>query len=126
MITIQELKQHHSATQRRQELLAAFEEELATWKTEVDSLRLWLFGSFLSDKPEPGDIDVLLTGRLVFGPIPGPPKFTRKHPDKVQVLRLIGTEPSSKTALIEKFNAQEGNADRGIQLHEDQTVELSF
>jgi hypothetical protein len=30
-------------------------------------MRVWLFGSFLTHTPEPGDIDVLLTGQLGFG-----------------------------------------------------------
>jgi hypothetical protein len=54
------LKQRYGAGAHRAALAAALEDWIAAVRTAVLPQRLWIGGSFCSDKPEPGDVDVVL------------------------------------------------------------------
>ena len=123
-ITLAQLEEQHATSDLRRELLAKFQEELAEWQGYLADINIWLFGSFLSDKQEPGDIDVLLAGRLKPG-APLPPKLPRKHKGEVHLLSIIGTGAlANKERLVQKFNAQEGNVKKGIQVTPDSVTDL--
>lgn len=60
-ITLDQLRADHgSGTERRVELYERFEQWLAVWQATGALRRLWVFGSFVSAKPGPGDIDILV------------------------------------------------------------------
>jgi hypothetical protein len=123
-ITLTQLEEQHATSDRRRVLLVKFKEELAEWRGYLADLNVWLFGSFLTDKQEPGDIDVLLAGRLKPG-APLPPKLPRKHRDEVHVISNLGTGAlATKEQLVQKFNEQEGNVEKGIQLTPDAVTDL--
>ena len=94
-LTLAELRVRHAWNDRWRDLLTKLEDSINQWRSEVPEIRLWLFGSYLSDKPEPNDIDVLLTGRLH-----GPPRISRKYPNHIQVLPWLSTKPQTKADVI--------------------------
>lgn len=92
-ITFVQAEAQHATNKRHQELLTCFKDELDSWCDYFAELRVWLFGSYLTDKEQPKDIDILLAGKLKPG-TPIPPKLPRKHKANVHVISIIGIRRS--------------------------------
>jgi len=125
-VSLDQLEQQFAVNTHRMGLLTKFKDELLDWQAYLTELRIWLFGSYLTDKDQPGDIDVLLAGRLKPG-TPLPPKLPRKYRDDIHVmpeLRFGIGELASKEQLVQKFNEDEGNMNRGIQISVHQVIDL--
>lgn len=72
--TLAEFKEGYgSATERRVELYERFEEWLATARSTGALRRVWVFGSFATEKPGPGDLDILAQFAADFDPSGGAP-----------------------------------------------------
>ncbi len=123
-ITIEELEKQYSTNEHRKELLDQFKDELGEWRDYLAEVRIWLFGSYLTDKEQPEDIDILLAGRLKTG-TSFPPKLPRKHKDRIHVISNLGTGMlSTKNDLIQKFNSNQNNVVKNIKLSADEVVDL--
>jgi hypothetical protein len=119
-ITLAMLRAYFAHTVRREILLNKLEEEIAGWSISNPGFKCWLFGSFLSNKPEPADIDVLLSAPLKRIP----PDLPRRHKDCIHVKSNIGTTLRTKEQMVAEFNNVERNHALGIQLSVDEVVEL--
>jgi len=68
-LTLEEvINRFGTATERRQELCERFQERLGVVQSTGELRRVWLFGSFATDKPEPDDLDILALFASGFAP----------------------------------------------------------
>lgn len=61
--TLDELRKEYGWNGHRQTLLDELEEYLSLWEDDVPISRVWIGGSFLTSKENPGDIDVTVIVR---------------------------------------------------------------
>lgn len=66
-ITFLEASNKYGSTQRRKDLLRDLEQLLDLVCSQFSKKRVLLFGSFITDKPEPSDLDVMLAIETVPG-----------------------------------------------------------
>ena len=102
-------------------------DEIHSAEQTFDAVRLWLFGSFLTEKNAPGDIDVLLTYRMDIRQIAiqrGIPKFPRTHIQTVQILSHGGMTMLTKEEMVGRFNDLDANVQNGIQISSGDVIEF--
>lgn len=120
-MNLQELEASHVQDGRRRELFDRLVEQIDVWNEEFSGLEVWLFGSFLTDKPEPGDIDILVTAPLAGN---GFKKPTKLYPDDLQVLFQLSHRPKTKEKMVEILNRKNQSLDFSLSV--DDLVELTI
>ncbi len=124
-IDLQQLERDYATNQHRKDLLNTFRAELTAWRTYLAAFDIWLLGSYLTDKDTLKDIDVLLAGQVNFSDV-FPPKLPRIHDGDIHVCKIIGIggQLVTRDELIKKFNEQERNAEKGIQISAQAVAKL--
>jgi hypothetical protein len=111
---------------RRQELFLNLLDEIESIRKQSKQRRVFVFGSFLTSKRIPGDLDLLLS----YEPTSIPPKLVRVHPNDIQIksnARMAFGKPvilDSKEAAIRDFNSDPANIQNHIFLSSTQVREL--
>lgn len=122
-LTLDQFKVQYGATQKRKLLLAELEQFLANLTENFSSYRVLVYGSFISLKPEPGDIDVMVS--VICSPKDaGFARFKNLQElatSNVDVFTLNlkssfgATEPvPDAEAMVIAFNAREAHVTTGI------------
>ncbi|MTJ94016.1 MAG: hypothetical protein F8N36_14335 [Desulfovibrio sp.] len=121
--SITEFRRRYGTTERRRYLLAALDREIANLLSFGTRIQIFVFGSFLTKKPEPGDIDLLVRGHAntPFAP------YNSVCPGDIQVkssFSVMGSRSYSRSEIVEKFNGDHKNVKNGIFINEDGVTEL--
>jgi predicted nucleotidyltransferase len=101
-------------------------EEINSIRQQSKQFRVFVFGSYLRGKRNPGDVDVLLS----YEPASFPPRLKRIHPNDIQIMSNARTaigHPAvldSKKDIIRDFNKSPDNLRKGIALLPWQVREL--
>ncbi len=124
-MTLDEFRKAYAVNRRRRRLLRCLEDELAVIGKQCVKFSLIVFGSYITGKPEPGDIDVLISllprKECVFSIMEQ--GLERKHRDEVDVQFQRGEFCTKSAAqLVAYFNDNPLNFNKGIRLIE--VVEL--
>jgi len=129
VLSLRKFSQHLVRGNRRKMLFAHLQEELGPLLRVCSEFRAWVFGSYLTTKRRPNDIDLLITCRvpmhqagIVFQHL-----SHRRHREDVQMLHRCGSSPMpTKEQMIAEFNSQERNNASGISIADDDLIELTL
>lgn len=129
-ITLLQLEEKHAWNARRRELLKKLKEELDQFARCSTGYRAVVYGSYLTEKPEPGDMDLIIAYdrrmgakncRSGFG-------FPFLHKGDIQIKteeRMGCTTPLPSAAdLVKGFNDFPTNAAKGIRIEPGTWTEL--
>jgi predicted nucleotidyltransferase len=125
--TLEEFAAEYARTSRRKELFDKLTAEIDNFRTQTKQMKVYVFGSYLRRKREPGDVDLMVS----YEPAGFPPQLTRMHPDDLQVLsvaRIDLIKPvalASKEEMVHEFNTSKNNVRDGITIHPRQVHELT-
>jgi len=120
-MTLEELSGRFAVNEQRRRLFDLLVDELASIQTQCRSLRVLVFGSYISDKDSPHDIDILISlipnEECVYALWTG--GLRREHPDEVDV-HYYKTQRYIKDAegLLEHFNSNPKNELQGIAIRD--------
>ncbi len=120
-LTLEEFSGRYASNEQRKRLFELFVEELKSIRSQCSSLRILVFGSYITNKSVPRDIDVLISlipsEDCMYALWTG--GLRREHPDKVDV-HYYKTQLYMKDAdgLLEHFNANPKNELQGIAIHD--------
>src|SRR6056297_808818 len=119
------VRQRYGFSDWRRELVQKLEQELAYIRLQVDELVVLIFGSFITDEPNPHDVDLFISFKpskdcvadiLRYG-------LDRLHPDVIDIqYRKLEYDLFSAEELVEYFNNNPLNFRQGISL--DRVIEL--
>lgn len=119
--TLEEFCRKYCFNEHRNELFAYFKEELHNILCQSEKLRVLVFGSFISEKAKPSDIDILISiipnrdwayYMLKKG-------LRRIHKEKVDVqFNKHQFSLESPESLLETFNTNRLNKKEGIRIEE--------
>ncbi|MFW5861130.1 MAG: DUF6932 family protein [Spirochaetota bacterium] len=120
-----QLRQRYGFNDWRSELIQKLEQELSYIRQQVDELVVLIFGSFITDEPNPHDVDLFISFKpsqdcvadiLRYG-------LDRLHPDVIDIqYRKLEYDLFSAEELVEYFNNNPLNFREGISL--DRVIEL--
>ena len=120
-LTMEELSGRYAGNEQRKRLFDLFVDELTSIKRQCSRLRVLVFGSYITAKSIPRDIDVLISL------IPSEDcvyalwteGLRREHPEEVDV-HYYKTQLYMKDAegLLEHFNNNPMNELQGITIHD--------
>ncbi len=124
-LDIIQVRQRYGFSDWRRELVQKLEQELAYIRLQVDELVVLIFGSFITDEPNPHDVDLFISFKpskdcvadiLRYG-------LDRLHPDVIDIqYRKLEYDLFSAEELVEYFNNNPLNFRQGISL--DRVIEL--
>ncbi|HMB19574.1 MAG TPA: hypothetical protein VKQ10_00775 [Spirochaetota bacterium] len=124
-LDIIQVRQRYGFSDWRRELVQKLEQELAYIRLQVDELVVLIFGSFITDEPNPHDVDLFISFKpskdcvadiLRYG-------LDRLHPDVIDIqYRKLEYDLFSAEELVEYFNNNPLNFRQGISL--DRMIEL--
>ncbi|HDP80470.1 MAG TPA: hypothetical protein ENN21_06465 [Spirochaetes bacterium] len=123
---IKEFRGRFVFTKRREELLRLFLDEMKTVRSQCERVRVLVFGSFITGKEEPADMDVLLSilpnrdnvYRLYTSTL------EREHPREIDVQYVKSTwRLRTAESLLAFFNRNPINVKKGVRVTE--AVELT-
>lgn len=118
-VTIHNLRERYAWNDTRSDLLACLERDLEKVAHALVSYRVVIYGSFVSNKDEPRDIDVLLTGNFKPGEFP-PISFVSGSHVHWKTYLSEGHSPSLPSAeqMVVSFNSEPANRAKGIEVKE--------
>ncbi len=120
-LTLEELSGIYAGNEQRKRLFGLFVNELASIKKQCSRLRVLVFGSYITEKSNPRDIDVLISlipsEECVYAL--WTEGLHREHPEEVDV-HYYKTQRYMKDAegLLEHFNNNPKNELQGIVIHD--------
>jgi hypothetical protein len=111
--------------ERRAHLVECFLDDLKGLKEYYGNLQIFVFGSFVTAKEEPTDIDVLTRGtaKKHFE------TYKTKHAGKIQILpsaSLTGGGRYTRADVVRIFNEFDANLKNGIVITVDQVIEVTL
>lgn len=124
-LDIIQVREKYGSNEWRRELVQKLEQELAYIRQQVDELVVLIFGSFITDEPNPNDVDLFISF------IPSKDKVAdilkhgldRLHPDLIDIqYRKLEYDLFTAEELVEYFNNNPLNFKEGISL--DRVIEL--
>lgn len=118
----------YNGSERRQALLIELKKEIAHLCGFASSFRVLVFGSFLTEKPVPGDIDLLIAGIGKTFALRYPQVTSKDDLDLMTwfSVPLHGSSlrvPSAEE-LVHRFNNEQSNAEKGIAISIEDVCEL--
>lgn len=129
-MTLPQLEERYAWNARRRALLWDLEEEFSQIARCSTGYRVVIFGSYLTNEPEPGDIDLIIAydrkpGEGDCGSENDVP-FLHKAAIQIKCQVRIGctTPLPSAHDLVADFNAFPANASSGIRINSDGWAEL--
>lgn len=129
-MTIPEFKEKHVSNERREELFASFSDEIAYMKDFLEEIKIAVFGSFITEKDLPNDIDIIVMGTFNdTGYQMQTEHFPRLIPTKNGNIHrkskfYTGKIEKSIAELVDDFNEDTNNKKEGIFISEFIEIEL--
>jgi hypothetical protein len=128
-LTLMQLEETYAWNDRRRELLGKLKEELAQITRCSTGYRAVLYGSYLTKKTDPGDIDLIIAyDRRMGAKNCGSMEFPFLHKGDIQIKlseRQGYTTPlPSAESLVLEFNEFPTNASKDIRIEPDTWMEL--
>ena len=129
---IQKFKSEFVFNTHRQEMYANFEEYLEYLKSIFEFVTIIVFGSFITEKEQPNDIDILVFGnpnKKGWNEIDERLKINRGL--SLDTKEFINTKfeiilsPIDADCMINQFNNQENNKQKGIEIKNYIEIELN-
>lgn len=121
-MTLEGVSERFATNESRQILLASLTQVIELCAKYFTHYRLVLFGSFIAEKELPGDLDILLWGRLAQPGSRPEAMAALKAVYAVQIKSRISmsdeVEPPTYEALVEEFNKCEKNLQNAVRIDE--------
>jgi len=118
-INLRAFRKRFATNDRRREIFQSLVDELGLLRSQCQAMRVLVFGSYITDKDEPGDVDVLVSGvprqDIAFEvEVHG---FARgEHPDVDLFWERAVRFPATPERLIERFNRNASNRESHIEI----------
>lgn len=125
-IAVADFRSQFGSTARRLHLINEFDRELTHLCRQTIGLQIFAFGSFLSDKPEPGDLDLLVFGKPLLGIHVFLPyqQITAVADLHLKAWFSTSFTPRTCAQIVDTFNAYPANAANGISITENDLCEI--
>lgn len=124
-MNVEEFISLYVTNQRREELFAGLRIQLSSIMEDSSSIRVIIFGSFLTNREYPGDIDVLVSAVIRHEAVVHYISHDVRRPirDGVDLyLFRCASFISEAEALVAKFNTNKNNVKHGVLI--DRAVEI--